>query len=84
MLRFRRSHRRRKTRSLVPFLVCLPATMFAQSVPASSPQKLSLTLNDIYFCLAVAAAIGLVVLALALWRQLHAVEHPHLTSIVGR
>jgi hypothetical protein len=34
--------------------------------------------------LAVAAAIGLVVLALALWRQLHAVEHPHLTSIVGR
>lgn len=39
---------------------------------------------DICFCLAVAAAIGLIVLALARWRQLHAVEHPHLTSIVGR
>jgi hypothetical protein len=38
---------------------------------------------DICFCLAVAAAIGLMVLALARWRQLHAVEHPHLTSIVG-
>jgi len=37
---------------------------------------------DICFCLAVAAAIGLIVLAR--WRQLHAVEHPHLTSIVGR
>jgi len=39
---------------------------------------------DICFCLAVAAAIGLIVLAFARWRQLHAVEHPHLTSIVGR
>jgi MFS transporter, DHA2 family, multidrug resistance protein len=39
---------------------------------------------DICFCLAVAAAIGLVVLAVARWRQLHAVERPHLTCIVGR
>jgi hypothetical protein len=39
---------------------------------------------DICFCLAVAAVIGLIVLALARWRQLRAVEHPHLTSIVGR
>jgi hypothetical protein len=39
---------------------------------------------DICFCLAVAAAIGLIVLAFARWRQLHAVEHPHLTPIVGR
>ena len=39
---------------------------------------------DICFCLAVAAVIGLIVLAIARWRQLHAVEHPHLTSIVGR
>jgi hypothetical protein len=29
------------------------------------------------------AAIGLIVLTVARWRQLHAVEHPHLTSIVG-
>jgi hypothetical protein len=36
---------------------------------------------DICFCLAVPAAIGLIVLAFARWRQLHAVEHPHLTSI---
>jgi MFS transporter, DHA2 family, multidrug resistance protein len=39
---------------------------------------------DICFCLAVAAGIGLIVLAVARWRQLHAVEHPHLASIVGR
>jgi len=42
----RRPHRRRKTRSLVLLLFCLPATTFAQSVPASSPQKLSLTLRQ--------------------------------------
>ena len=36
---------------------------------------------DICFCLAVPAAIGLIVLVFARWRQLHAVEHPHLTSI---
>ena len=39
---------------------------------------------DICFCLAVAAGLGLIVLAVARWRQLHAVEHPHLASIVGR
>jgi MFS transporter, DHA2 family, multidrug resistance protein len=39
---------------------------------------------DICFCLAVAAGIGLIVVAVARWRQLHTVEHPHLTSIVGR
>jgi hypothetical protein len=42
----RRSHRRRKTRSLVLLLFCLPATTFAQSVPASSTQKLPLTLRQ--------------------------------------
>jgi MFS transporter, DHA2 family, multidrug resistance protein len=39
---------------------------------------------DICFCLAVAAGIGLIVVAVARWRQLHAVEHPHIASIVGR
>ncbi len=37
---------------------------------------------DICFCLAVAAAIGLIVLMVVRWRQLHAVEqHSHLSSI---
>jgi hypothetical protein len=36
---------------------------------------------DICFCLAVAAAIGLIVLMLVRRRQLHAVEHTHLSSI---
>jgi hypothetical protein len=39
---------------------------------------------DICFCLAVAAGIGLIVVVAVRWRQLHTVEHPHLTSIVGR
>jgi MFS transporter, DHA2 family, multidrug resistance protein len=39
---------------------------------------------DICFCLAVAAGLGLIVVAVARWRQLHSVEHPHLASIVGR
>src|SRR4249919_1396885 len=37
---------RRKICSLSLFLACLPATTLAQSVPASSPQKLSLTLRQ--------------------------------------
>jgi hypothetical protein len=39
---------------------------------------------DICFCLAVAAGIGLIVVAVARWRQLHVVEHPHLASMLGR
>jgi len=38
---------------------------------------------DICFCLSVASGIGLVVLAVARWRQLHAVEHSHLTTMAG-
>ena len=42
----RRPHGRRKICSLTLLLSCLPATASAQSVPASSPQKLSLSLRQ--------------------------------------
>ncbi len=42
----RRLRERRNICSLTLFLSCLSATTFAQSVPASSPQKLLLTLRQ--------------------------------------
>ena len=42
----RQPHGRRKICSLTLLLSCLPATASAQSVPASSPQKLSLSLRQ--------------------------------------